>query len=92
MPVWLIPLILQIFANLPALIMMAEKAFSGTPGSGEAKKELVLNSVKAAVTVYKTVNPADIPPEAEKAILTATSSLTDATVQTLNAYNLLKPV
>lgn len=37
------PFLMSLLTGLPNLILTAEKAFSGAPGSGEAKKKLVLD-------------------------------------------------
>ena len=84
-----LPFILSIFTSLPDLIATAEKAFSGSPGSGEAKKKLVLDTTSAAMELSAQLDKTPLTPEQFSAILQGVSRHTDATVSTLNTVKAL---
>lgn len=90
MPLFLIPVIMQLIAALPQLIKVAEDAFGGKPGNGEAKKQLVLGGASAIMNIVSTVNKDTIKPEHQTAILGTISSLCDATVSVFNTAGLFK--
>lgn len=79
------PFLMSLLTGLPNLILTAEKAFSGAPGSGEAKKKLVLDTTAAALAITSSVEKTPISAEQSAAIIEGVSQLTDATVATLNA-------
>lgn len=89
MPVFLIPLILQVIAALPGLIQSAEKAFAkkggDSTGQGPAKRDFVVNAVGTAVDVASGTGEVSITDQQRNAIVSAAGALTDATVATLNA-------
>ena len=80
----LLPIIFQVLASLPSLIAQAEAAFGHKTGTGAAKKEVVLNSVKTALDVAAHFEPT-LDQAKKDVILGAASSLTDAVVGTMNA-------
>jgi hypothetical protein len=90
MPVWLIPIILQLIAQLPSLIQVAEQAFSGKPGSGAAKKEFVQNSVDTALNVVQQVAPGQLNTEQAKAISATAGIVIDATVAVMKTADVMK--
>ena len=90
MPFFLIPVALQFLAMLPGLIASAEKAFSGKPGSGKHKKKFVSKAAGAALDVAQASGQVNLSPAQRKALLGAVDSLTDATVQSLNAAKVFK--
>lgn len=82
--------VLDLLTRLPDLIVTAEKAFSGAPGSGDAKKKLVLDTTATALELASTIEQVPISPQQSAAILTSVSQLTDATVATINATDAFK--
>lgn len=88
----LLILLLPLLSQLPALIQEAEKAFSGKPGSGAAKKQLVLNTVSTALNVLHETGQADIPADHHMVIVNHTSNLIDGIVTAMNDVEaLVKP-
>ncbi len=82
----LLPVLLQVMTALPGLIHAAEQAFSGHPGSGEAKKVFVLGAVKTGLETVAGLGEKHVQnPAVQDAILLATGAATDATVAALNA-------
>lgn len=81
----LFPFLMSLLASLPNLIVTAEKAFSGSPGSGEAKKKLVLDTTASALVIASTLDHTPLNQAQNAVILESVSQLTDATVATLNA-------
>ena len=79
--------VLSILSALPMLIKGAEEAFSGKPGSGALKKQLVLDTTQAALMIANQVNP--MPEAQSKAIMATVNVLTDSTVSVLNTVDLL---
>ena len=79
--------ILSILSVLPMMIKNAEEAFSGRPGSGALKKQLVLDTTQAALLIANQVNP--MPEAQSKAIMSTVNILTDSTVKILNEVDLL---
>ena len=90
MPIFLIPLILQFILKLPELIQLAEQAFSGKPGNGEAKKQLVLNSATAVLQAEQTISGKTIAPDHVDAIMSSVNALTDATVKIFHAVDVFE--
>lgn len=83
------PFLMSLLTSLPNLILTAEKAFSGAPGSGDAKKKLVLDTTAAALDITSRIDHAPLSHEQSAIILNGVSQLTDATVATLNAADAL---
>lgn len=85
MPTWIIQLLFSLGSSVPGLISMAEQAFSGKPGSGEQKKELVLQSTDMLVKSFAMVPGADKTalnrPEVHEEIMLLASNLTDSVVR-----------
>lgn len=79
--------VLSILSALPMLIKSAEEAFSGKPGSGALKKQLVLDTTQAALIIANQVNP--MPEIQNQAIMNTVSVLTDSTVNVFNTVDLL---
>lgn len=79
-------LFLQILTALPNLILTAEGAFSGKPGSGEFKKKLVMDSVTTALDVSSSLD-AKISDEQKQVITAASSSMVENVVQTIKAFD-----
>lgn len=77
--------VLQILGVLPNLIIGAEQAFSGKPGSGKFKKQLVMDTVNVALSVAPTVG-AKITEEQQQTISSASSLLVDSVVANINAF------
>lgn len=78
-------LVLQILGALPTLIIGAEQAFSGKPGSGKYKKQLVMDTVNAALTIAPTAG-AKISEEQKQAVSATSSALVDSVVANINAF------
>lgn len=85
-----LPLIMSILTGLPALIKMAETAFGGGPGNGQAKKDLVMATAQAAITIHDSVTGNPLPQNHTDVIMKTLGSLTDATVQVFNAVGVFK--
>jgi len=79
---WL-PLLLQIIGMLPGLIRGAELAFSGKPGSGQAKKDLVMDAVKVGTAVAQNLGTIDT--TTGSLINTNVGQVVDSMVTTINA-------
>lgn len=80
----LLIILLPLLSQLPTLIQEAEKAFSGKPGSGAAKKQLVMDTVDTALTVLHQTGHANIPADHHALILSHTSSLVENIVKAVN--------
>ncbi len=78
---------LSILSILPTMIKSAEDAFSGKPGSGALKKQLVLDTTQAALAIANQINP--ITEGQSQAIMGTVNTLTDSTVAILNTVDLL---
>lgn len=78
-------LTLQILTALPNLIMTAEQAFSGKPGSGKHKKQLVMDTVNAALAIAPTAG-AKITTEQQQAVSATSSALIESVVANINAF------
>lgn len=83
-------ILLQALALIPGLIDQAESSFSGKPGSGPAKKEFIMNSVKGLIAMQQTINPDLLTDAQEAAIILVVDKQTDATVEILNAIKLFQ--
>lgn len=78
--------LMNIFSTLPTLIVNAEEAFSGKPGSGALKKKFVLDSVNAAVTIYEaTEKKGPVEQDQRDRIADASSGMIDSIVGGMNA-------
>jgi hypothetical protein len=86
-----IPVLMQFLASLPGLIQTAEHAFSGKPGSGEAKKELVTGIVNEGLKTYQSVVPKEqqLPEEQVQAIQNTVDTVIDTTVDVMNTAKVI---
>lgn len=88
---WLVAvqLLMMLVGKLPELIQVSQRAFSGTPGkSGEAKKELVLQSAAIVIDGAAAMG-ADGADKHKELILGAVSKATDGFVSVMNAAGAL---
>ena len=79
--------LLQIMAVIPSLITTAEIAFSGKPGNGPAKKELVMEATQAALIATGTMTGKPFSKEESRTILDTVSGFTDAAVEIVNSVD-----
>lgn len=86
----LIPLALSILKELPGLVLVAEAAFSGKPGSGAAKKEMVQMLAQAGLNLYQGVSGQQLSADAVKALMATVSAVTDAIVTAFNAVQVFR--
>ena len=77
--------LLQVLTALPSLIQTAEVAFSGKPGSGQYKKQFVMDTVNAALTIAPSAG-ATITNDQQQAISATSSALVDSVVANINAF------
>lgn len=84
-----IPVFMQFLIAIPQLVQTAETAFSGKPGSGAAKKDLVVGIVNQGLTTYQQVASDKLPPESVVAIQETVSTVIDVTVNAMNAGEVL---
>ena len=85
-----LPLVLQLMARMPGLVAKAQAAFSGKPGSGELKKELVEEGIKEAIADLNILAPDLLTEEQENAIVATVMSITDSIVLGLNTAKLFE--
>lgn len=78
-------LLVGIMSALPTLIQTAETAFSGHPGSGKAKKELVMASTATILGMASQAKPGLLTQDQADDILGSVSVLTDSTVAIINS-------
>ena len=78
-------LLIGIMSAIPTLIQTAETAFSGHPGSGAAKKQLVMQSTAVMLGLAGSAKPGLLTDEKSSAILASVSALTDSTVAIINS-------
>ena len=95
MPLFLIPLILQVLSALPSLIHEAEAAFGkhaggDSTGQGASKKQFVMDAVTAAMAAANATGKLTLDEDHQKAILAAASAMTDATVAAFNVVGVFK--
>ena len=83
-------LLIGIMSAIPTLIQTAETAFSGHPGSGDAKKKLVMESTATLLGLAGAAKPGLIKDGQAVSILESVSALTDSTVAIINSVK--KPV
>lgn len=81
---------LQILTALPNLIMTAEQAFNGKPGSGKFKKQFVMDTVNAALTIAPSAG-AKITAEQQEAVSTTSAALIENVVANINAFKGQEP-
>lgn len=81
----ILQLILSLLPSVLSLIPVAEAAFSGRPGSGAAKKELVMQGVQIGTQVAGQFVPELQNPEVLGAVHRAAGAVVDATVAAMNA-------
>ena len=81
--------LLQILTSVPSLIVVAEKAFSGTPGSGAAKKELIMSATENVINAAGLISGEPVNDEHRQVVLGTVSAFTDATVGILNSVDAL---
>lgn len=87
----LIPIILSLISELPTLIHAAEVAFSGKPGSGDAKKSFVLQSAGEALNIYQqAVTSHPLSDSTKNAILGTVSTVADTVVAGFNLSGIFK--
>jgi hypothetical protein len=89
LPSFLMPLIFQLLAVVPGLIQQAEGAFAGH-GTGDLKKQFVLDSAMALLASMGTVKPGMVTPQQSKAIMATVSEIIDAIVSALNTAKLFE--
>ena len=82
--------IMKLMVSVMPLIVTAEHAFSGKPGSGEAKKQTVLLAVATGLNAYNQFNKQKITAAQTNAIMNNVAELTDGTVEIMNTVDLFK--
>jgi len=85
----LLPVMLQFLMAVPQLVATAETAFSGRPGSGAAKKDLVLSVVNQGLRTYQHMATHKLPANQVAAIQGTANVLVDSTVALLNASQVM---
>lgn len=88
LPPFLMPLIFQLLAVVQGLIQQAEAAFSGQPGSGDLKKQFVINAATTILESFGTLKPGAMNAEQKAAVINTISSITDSIVMALNTAKL----
>lgn len=86
----LLPVLLQLLAELPNLIQKAEQAFSGKPGSGVLKKEFVEEAALTGLDMYQGVTKQSLHPDEMKAIQGSISKLIDTSVDIMNTAQVIQ--
>ena len=81
--------LLQILAAVPSLIVTAEKAFSGSPGSGAAKKELIMQATANVINSAGLISGEPVDDAHRQVVLGSVSAFTDATVAIMNSVDAL---
>lgn len=90
-PLSIAMLVLSLLGKLPELIAMAERAFSGKPGSGAAKKELVMGSVATSLEAANLAG-ANLSEDDKAKVMGVTSKAVDTTVDVLKTANVLQTI
>jgi hypothetical protein len=83
MPVFLIPLVIDLILHLPDLIKAAQQAFSGTPVEGSVKKTLVMDGVSALLAAASKLSPIPVTSGQVQTIIETISELVDSHVATM---------
>ena len=78
-------LLLTVAVNAPALIENAQTAFSGKPGSGEAKKKFVMDNISIVLGGYQQLSATPLPPEKVQLIMDTSSLLVESGVAAIKA-------
>lgn len=87
----LLPVLLALLTKLPELIHSAEAAFSGSPGSGDAKKNFVLSAVTEAINLYQALaTDHPLSDSTKSAILSTVGHVIDTTVAGFNLLGIFK--
>lgn len=84
-----IPILMQFLIAVPQLIEVAEKAFSGTTGSGEAKKDLVTGIVNQGLNTYQSIATDKLAEDQVNAIKKSVDILVDSSVKIMNNADIL---
>ncbi len=85
-----LPLVLHLAGKLPGLIAKAQAAFSGQPGSGAQKKELVEQGIQEAIDDLNLLAPNLLTEPQEEAIKATVMSMSDSIVMALNTAKLFQ--
>ncbi len=78
-------ILLTVAVSAPALIENAELAFSGKPGSGEAKKKFVMDNISIALGGYQQLSAQPLAPEKAQLIMDTSSLLVESGVAAIKA-------
>ena len=80
--------IMKLMMQVMPLVAAAEFAFSGKPGSGEAKKQTVIAAIETGLSVYNQFNKHKLTVKQQGAIIDNASELVDTTVGIMNSVDL----
>ena len=86
-----LPLVLHLAGKLPTLVAQAQAAFSGQPGSGAQKKQLVEDGLQEVLDDLKVLAPNLLTADQETAIKATVMLMADGVVSALNTAKLFQP-
>ena len=82
--------IMKLMIQVMPLVAAAEFAFSGKPGSGEAKKQTVIAAISTGLSVYNQFNKNKLTGKQQTAVMDNAAELVDTTVKIMNSVDLFK--